>query len=304
MRKLLSLLLVLVMMSSLFIGCAKNEDEVEATTAAPETTAPAAESTEAPTQNVDGALADGIYFATEPTFDEASGWKTVVTLEVAGGNIVSADWNGAKNVAGKDKKTTSKDGEYKMVEFGKAQSEWHEQAALVEAYLVETQTLEGLNYTDGEGHIDTIAGVSITVNEFEALVTEALNQGPVGSGPYVDGSFFASAADFDASSGWKDNASFTVINGFVVSAYWNGESKDGGKDKKTTSIDGEYKMVEFGKAQSEWHEQVQLIEGFIMDAQDIEMITLVDGTKTDAVTGVSISVDGFVNLAKEALKLR
>jgi major membrane immunogen (membrane-anchored lipoprotein) len=302
MRKLLSLLLVLVMMSSLFIGCTKNEDEVEATTA-PATTAPAAESTEAPTQNVDGTLADGIYFATEPTFDEASGWKTVVTLEVAGGNIVSADWNGAKNVAGKDKKTTSKDGEYKMVEFGKAQSEWHEQALLVESYLIENQTLEGLNYTDGEGHIDTIAGVSITVNEFEALVTEALNQGPVGTGPYVDGSFYASEADF-SDSGWKDNASFTVINGFVVSAYWNGESKDGAKDKKTTSIDGEYKMVEFGKAIAEWHEQVQLIEGFIMDAQDIEMITLVDGAKTDAVTGVTIAVNGFVNLAKEALKLR
>lgn len=304
MRKLLSLLLVLVMMSSLFIGCTKNEDEPEATTAAPATTEAATESTEAPTQNVDGALADGIYFATESVFDEASGWKSVVTIEVAGGNIVSADWNGAKNVAGKDKKTTSKDGEYNMVAFGNAQSEWHEQAALVETYLVDNQSLEGINYTDGEGHTDTIAGVSIHVNDFEALVTEALNQGPVGSGPYVDGSFYASAADFDESSGWKDNASFTVINGFVVSAYWNGEHKDSAKDKKTTSIDGEYNMVKFGNAIAEWHEQVQLIEGFIMDAQDIEMITLVDDAHTDAVTGVTIAVNGFVNLAKEALKLK
>ena len=173
MRKLLSLLLVLVMMSSLFIGCAKNEDEVEATTA-PATTAPAAESTEAPTQNVDGTLADGIYFATEPTFDEASGWKTVVTLEVAGGNIVSADWNGAKNVAGKDKKTTSKDGEYKMVEFGKAQSEWHEQAMLVEGFLTDVQDLDEITLTNAEGNTDAITGVSIKVGAFVELAKQAL----------------------------------------------------------------------------------------------------------------------------------
>lgn len=302
MRKLLSLLLVLVMMSSLFIGCAKTEDPVEETTAAATTAADttAADTTAAQTG---GDLADGIYFATEEGFDENSGWKGVVTLEVKDGSIVSVDWNGASINAGKDKKTTSKDGEYNMVAFGKAQSEWHEQAALAEAYLIENQGFEGINYTDSEGHTDSIAGVSIHVNDFEALVNAALAAGPVGTGKYVDGAFFAEDAAF-GDSGWKDNASFTVINGFIVAANWNGTSKDTDKDKKSTSIDGEYKMVEFGKAQAEWHEQAALVEGYVTDVQDLEALTVNAEGKTDAVAGVSISVGGFVELAKQALKLR
>ena len=300
MRKLFSLLLVLIMMSSLFIGCAKDEPVVEETTAA-ETTA--AESTEA-TTTADGTLADGIYFASDDAFDAESGWKSVLTIEVAGGKITTVDWNGANIAAGKDKKTTSADGEYGMVEFGKASSEWHEQAALAEAYLVENQSLANMN-TDAEGKTDTIAGVTITVSDFSALVEKALAAGPVGSGKFVDGTFYAEEAAFNAENGWKENASFTVINGFVVASNWNGTSEATPKDKKTFSADGEYKMVEIGKAIAEWHEQAALVEGFLVDSQDFDAITLTDADgHTDAVSGVSMKVLSFVDLAKQALKLR
>ena len=171
MRKLFSLLLVLVMMSSLFIGCAKDEPAVEETTAAAETTA--AESTEA-TTTADGTLADGIYFASDDAFDAESGWKSVVTIEVAGGKITTVDWNGANIAAGKDKKTTSADGEYKMVEFGKAIAEWHEQAALVEGFLVESQDFDAITLTDADGHTDALAGVTMKVNSFIELAKQAL----------------------------------------------------------------------------------------------------------------------------------
>ena len=300
MRKFLSLLLVLVMMSSLFIGCAKDEPAVEETTAA-ETTV--AESTEA-TTTAEGGMADGIYFATDAGFDPEAGWKSVMTIEVKDGKIVTVDWNGASVNAGKDKKTYSKDGEYNMVAYGKAQSEWHEQAALVEAFLIENQSLEALNLTDADGHTDSVAGVSIKVGDFQALVEQALAAGPVGTGKYVDGAFFAEQAAF-GDSGWKENASFTVINGFIVAANWNGTSNTIDKDKKTASIDGDYGMVAIGKASSEWHEQAALIEGFLTDAQDIEAITLTNADgNTDAVAGVSIKVGDFVELAKQALKLR
>ncbi len=300
MRKLFSLLLVLVMMSSLFIGCAKDEPAVEETTAA-ETTA--AESTEA-TTTADGTLADGIYFASDDAFDAESGWKSVVTIEVAGGKITTVDWNGANIAAGKDKKTTSTDGEYGMVEFGKASSEWHEQAALAEAYLVENQTLANLT-TDAEGKTDAVAGVTIAVSDFTTLVEKALAAGPVGTGKFVDGTFYAEEAAFNAENGWKENASFTVINGFVVAANWNGTSEATTKDKKTFSADGEYKMVEIGKAIAEWHEQAALVEGFLVDSQDFDAITLTDADgHTDAVSGVSMKVLSFVDLAKQALKLR
>ncbi len=301
MRKLLSLLLVLLMVSSLFIGCGKNEEPAVETTAE-ETTA--ADTTAADTTTAGGDLADGIYFATQPTFDAESGWKTVVTIEVAGGKIVSADWNGASVTAGKDKKTTSADGEYNMVTFGKAQSEWHEQAALAEQYLIDNQSFDGLNYSDAEGHTDSITGVSIHVSDFVDLTAEALAAGPVGSGPYVDGTFYAEDADY-GDSGWKENASFTVINGFIVAANWNGSSKDTDKDKKTASIDGDYGMVSIGKASSEWHEQAAMVENFLVDTQSLDEITLTDADgHTDAVTGVSIKVGNFIELAKKALKLK
>ncbi|OJV63283.1 MAG: hypothetical protein BGO41_11390 [Clostridiales bacterium 38-18] len=301
MRKLLSLLLVLLMVSSLFIGCGKNEEPAVETTAE-ETTA--ADTTAADTTTAGGDLADGIYFATQPTFDAESGWKTVVTIEVAGGKIVSADWNGASVTAGKDKKTTSADGEYNMVTFGKAQSEWHEQAALAEQYLIDNQSFDGLNYSDAEGHTDSITGVSIHVSDFVDLTAEALAAGPVGSGPYVDGTFYAEDADY-GDSGWKENASFTVINGFIVAANWNGTSKDTDKDKKTASIDGDYGMVSIGKASSEWHEQAAMVENFLVDTQSLDEITLTDADgHTDAVTGVSIKVGNFIELAKKALKLK
>ncbi len=300
MRKLFSLLLVLVMMSSLFIGCSKKDPVVEETTAV-ETTA--AESTEA-TTTADGTLADGIYFASDDAFDAESGWKSVLTIEVAGGKITTVDWNGASITAGKDKKTTSKDGEYGMVAYGKASSEWHEQAALAEGYLVENQTLATLN-TDAEGKTDTIAGVTIAVSDFSALVDQALAAGPVGTGKFVDGTFYAEEAAFNAENGWKENASFTVINGFVVSANWNGTSEATTKDKKTFSADGEYGMVKIGKAIAEWHEQAALVEGFLVDSQDFDAITLTDADgHTDAVAGVSMKVISFVDLAKQALKLR
>lgn len=300
MRKLLALLLVLVMMSSLFIGCAKDEPAVEETTAT-ETTA-AAETTEATTQ-AGGTLADGIYFTTGSGFDPESGWKEVVTIEVKDGKIAMVDWNGASVSGGKDKKTTSKDGEYNMVAYGKAQSEWHEQAALAEAFVVENQSADAFNLTDADGHTDSVAGVSIKVGEFAELVKQALAAGPVGTGKYVDGTFYAEQAAFGDNT-WKENISLTVINGFIVSANWNGVSNATDKDKKTASIDGDYGMVAKGKASAEWHEQAALVEGFLTDAQDLEAITLTADGKTDAVAGVSITVSSFVDLAKQALKLR
>ncbi|WP_201769238.1 hypothetical protein [Fervidicella metallireducens] len=49
--------------------------------------------------------ADGIYFAQADNFDEKTGWKEVVTLEVKDGKIVSADWNAAHKSGKEDKKT-------------------------------------------------------------------------------------------------------------------------------------------------------------------------------------------------------
>jgi major membrane immunogen (membrane-anchored lipoprotein) len=287
MRKLFSLMLVLALVGSLMIGCGSTDEPdnvTPETTAAPETSAP----------EVQGDYEDGIYFATEPGFSD-SGWKGTVTVTVEGGNIVDVDWNAANTSAGKDKKTASADGDYGMVAKGNAQAEWHEQAELAEAYLIENQSFDGINYVDEDGHTDTIAGVSIHVNDFEALVETAMAQGPVGTGIYKDGTFSAEADAF-SDSGWKDTVSFTVINGNIVAANWNAIGETSEKDKKTASIDGDYGMVAKGNASAEWHEQAMEIENYLISVQDLGEI--------DTIASVSISFDGFLALAEEALELR
>ena len=248
-------------------------------------------------------LDDGIYFAQEDGFNPNNGWKYMVTLEVEDGEIVSADWNGANVNAGVDKKTASKTGRYPMVENGGAQSDWHVQAEAAEAYLLETQDPTDIEYTDDEGHTDAISGVSIHVVEFFTLAEKALAAGPVGRGPFEDGAFRAEEADF-AGNGWKYTADFTVVNGYVVAANWNGLNVEGGDDKKTVSRNGGYPMVENGGAQSDWHVQAELTEAYFLENQGAVPNYIDDDGHTDAISGVSIHVVEFYDLAEDALVRR
>lgn len=116
---------------------------------------------------------DGTYYAEADDFD-GTGWKGFVTLEVKDGKIISADWNAIHKDGGDDKDTLSKSGDYKMVENGGAQAEWHEQAEKAEAYLIEKQDPTDIQYKDKEGHTDAITGASIHVKEFFELAKEAL----------------------------------------------------------------------------------------------------------------------------------
>ena len=76
---------------------------------------------------------DGFYFAEQTEFSK-SGWRYQAVLEVKGGKIVSANWNGVNNLGLADKKTVAKAGQYGMAKVAK-QGEWDVQAARVEAAL-------------------------------------------------------------------------------------------------------------------------------------------------------------------------
>lgn len=166
MKKLLMLLVVLALVLALAVGCSSTpaDEENQATEETPEEVSV-------------GDLEDGTYVAEEPEFGD-SGWKYVVTLEVEGGKIVDAQWNGVHEDGGDDKITLSSNGEYGMVEKGDASAEWHEQAALAEEYLLETQDPTEIEYTTDEGHTDAIAGASIHVKEFFDLAQQALASDP------------------------------------------------------------------------------------------------------------------------------
>jgi major membrane immunogen (membrane-anchored lipoprotein) len=288
MKKFLSLCVILVLLLSLLTGCGSK----------PATT----EQPESKEQSQQTKYQDGIYFAQEDNFNEKTGWKYVVTLEVKDGKIVKADWNGANRDGGPDKKTRSKNGQYPMVEQGGAQAPWHEQAAKVEAYLLETQDPTAIEYKDEEGHTDAITGVSIHVKEFFDLAQKALEKGPVGRGKYKDGHYHAEEKQFDEKTGWKNTVDLTVINGYIVAANWNAVHKDGGDDKETRSINGQYPMVEQGGAKAPWHEQATKVEAYLLETQDPTAIEYKDEEgHTDAISGVSIHVKEFFELAQEAL---
>lgn len=245
---------------------------------------------------------DGFYYAEEEGFSPKTGWKYVVTLEVKDGKITDAVWNGAHVSAGEDKITQSKSGAYGMVEKGGAQAPWADQAEKAAAFLLEQQNPAAITYTDDEGHTDAISGVSIHVIEFFNLVEKALIAGPVGMGPYKNGHF--SAEDPEFTRGWKTTANFTVIGGRIASANWDAVSEDG-SSKKEASRNGEYGMVANGGAQSPWADQAVLAEQYLLKTQDPTKINYKDDEgHTDAISGVSIHVNEFFNLAEKALERR
>ena len=122
-----------------------------------------------------GSHADGGYYASDAEF--ANGWKGYVSLLVNNGNLVSVYWS-ALNEANEDKKVYDMAGKYNMVAYGKAQAEWYQQAQKAEAYLLDTQSTSKITFKDEAGHTDDIAGVSIHVGDFYALVDQALKAGP------------------------------------------------------------------------------------------------------------------------------
>ncbi len=244
---------------------------------------------------------DGKYYA-EGEYEEKSDWKEVVSLEVQEGNITYVNWNGLHRDGGLDKKTLSVQGKYGMVEKGGAIAPWHEQAEKMEQYLLEKQDIAALTINN-EGKTDAVSGVTIGVDSFAQLVNSAVEAGPVEAGPYKDGSYHAEAAEFDPKSGWKETVDITVLAGNIAAVQWNGVHKDGGDDKVTLSKSGGYPMVEQGGAQSEWYVQAHAAEQYLLEKQDPAAIPYdAESGSTDAISGVSIHVSGFVELAQKALE--
>lgn len=123
----------------------------------------------------------------------------------------------------------------------------------------------------------------------------------VTSAEYANGVYYAEG-DFDAKSGWKEIVALEVQDGKITSVNWNGLHKDGGIDKKTSSIQGKYGMKEKGNAQSEWYEQAEKMEQFLLEKQDPKEIAVKQDGKTDAISGVTFNVSGFTELVDKALK--
>lgn len=245
-----------------------------------------------------GMYEDGTYFISDDKY-ASSGWKEYVSLTVINGYIVGANWSGM-NKNGEDKKLLDAAGKYNMVQYGGAQAEWSEQAAKAEQYLLELQDPSLADYNKDDGYTDAISGVSIHVDSFFNLSQAALKAGPVEIGPYTDGGYYAIQDSF--SNDWKEYVSLFVENGNIVEAYWSALNEDG-VDKKVLDMEGNYNMVAYAGAQAEWYEQANRVEQHLLKTQDVSAISYNDDEgHTDDISGVSIHVDSFYNLAAEALE--
>ena len=239
---------------------------------------------------------DGFYFAEQPEFSK-SGWKYQAVIEVKGGKIVSANWNAINNLGQPDKKSYAAAGSYGMAKVAK-QGEWHVQAARVEAELIKLQSPAKIA-VKSDGKTDAVSGVTITVGEFTELAAKALASAPVAKGMYKkDGWFYYKAPAFD-NSGYAATALITVVNGTVVSANWNALHKAGGDSKFVRAVKGAYKM---NAKQGEWHVQAPRVEAELVRLQDPAKIAVKSDGKTDAISGVSITIKEFAAAATEALK--
>ncbi len=244
---------------------------------------------------------DGVYFASESGFSK-SGWKDQVTLTVAGGKITAVSWNGLGNLPGvTDKKSWAAAGKYGMKKASKLGTEWDQQAAAAESWLVKSQDLSLAKF-DKDGKTDAISGASMTTKGFIELVSKALASAPISKGAFKkDGYFYAEQSSFDKNSGWKDSAVVVVVNGTIVDVLWNGTYKDNTKKSKLIEAEtGKYGMAKAAK-KGEWNVQAAAVEDAIVKAGDPAKIAMkADGT-SDAVSGASIHLT-VVSLAAEALK--
>ena len=118
---------------------------------------------------------------------------------------------------------------------------------------------------------------------------------------YEDGFYFAQEDEFNARTGWKSTVSLEVKGGKIVSAEWNAANVNSGEAKRSQSESGAYGMVENGDAQAPWVEQAKAVEEALLEAQDPASLTYNEDGYTDAVSGVSIHINDFVETVEKAL---
>ena len=123
------------------------------------------------------------------------------------------------------------------------------------------------------------------------------SQNPLDGAELTDGTYTASTDSYD-DSGFMDEVSLTVKDGKITEVTWDAVTEDGSK-KSVMSENGEYVMTEDGPT---WKEQAEALAKALIENQSLSFLTTDAEGKTDAVTGVSISVNSFIDLATKCLE--
>ena len=237
-------------------------------------------------------LKDGTYEAKADAPDN-NGFTDVVTVTVKDGKIAEVNWE-AVGADGNTKSVLSENGEYVMTEDGLT---WKEQAEALAKAVVENQSLSFLNL-DEQGKTDAVSGVSISIRGFTALAEKCLKEaaGITQTLELKDGTYEAKAEAAD-NNGFIDQVTMTVADGKITEVNWEAVGEDGSK-KSVLSENGEYVMTEDGLT---WKEQAEALASALIENQSLDFLQVNEQGKTDAVSGVSISVGGFISLAEKCM---
>ena len=237
-------------------------------------------------------LKDGTYEAKADAPDN-NGFTDVVTVTVKDGKIAEVNWE-AVGADGSTKSVLSENGEYVMTEDGLT---WKEQAEALAKAVVENQSLSFLNL-DEQGKTDAVSGVSISIGGFTALADKCLKEaaGITQTLELKDGTYEAKAEAAD-NNGFTDQVTMTVKDGKITEVNWEAVGEDGSK-KSVLSENGEYVMTEDGLT---WKEQAEALANALIENQSLDFLQVNEQGKTDAVSGVSISVGGFISLAEKCM---
>ena len=237
-------------------------------------------------------LKDGTYEAKADAPDN-NGFTDVVTVTVKDGKIAEVNWE-AVGADGNTKSVLSENGEYVMTEDGLT---WKEQAEALAKAVVENQALSFLNL-DEQGKTDAVSGVSISIGGFTALAEKCLKEaaGITQTLELKDGTYEAKAEAAD-NNGFIDQVTMTVADGKITEVNWEAVGEDGSK-KSVLSENGEYVMTEDGLT---WKEQAEALATALIENQSLDFLQVNEQGKTDAVSGVSISVGGFISLAEKCM---
>ena len=111
-----------------------------------------------------------------------------------------------------------------------------------------------------------------------------------------DGTYEAKAEAPD-NNGFTDQVTLTVKDGKITEVKWEAVGEDG-STKSVLSEKGEYVMTEDGLT---WKEQAEALAKAVVKNQSLDFLKLDEQGKTDAVSGVSISIGGFISLAEECM---
>ena len=237
-------------------------------------------------------LKDGTYEAKADAPDN-NGFTDVVTVTVKDGKIAEVNWE-AVGADGSTKSVLSENGEYVMTEDGLT---WKEQAEALAKAVVENQSLSFLNL-DEQGKTDAVSGVSISIGGFTALAEKCLKEaaGITQTLELKDGTYEAKAEAPD-NNGFTDQVTMTVKDGKITEVNWEAVGEDGSK-KSVLSENGEYVMTEDGLT---WKEQAEALANALIENQSLDFLQVNEQGTTDAVSGVSISVGGFISLAEKCM---